>query len=365
MRRLLASLAVAGAFVAPATPAYSASGQSAPSANKHPGLGIQLLEAPTALAKDPRAHIYIIDHLAPDTTIQRKVQVNNGTAKPLDISLYAAGSDIKDGVWSPFSGHQQDELSQWTSVEPSSLHLDAGQSAVVQTTIDVPADAASGERYAVIWAESQIPGSGPVREVARAGVRVYLSVGKGGAPPTDFRIDSLSGARTKDGHPEVLAQVHNTGGRAIDISGSLKLTDGPGGLTAGPFAAKLGTTLAPGQSEPVTVVLDKSLPAGPWNARIVLQSDLTKRAAKATITFPSAAGITGPPVKAKAVPLDKHRKWLVPVAILLIALLAIALLLWLWRRRRRDDDDTRGARPTPSIPAQRSATEKLRARARQ
>src|SRR3954464_8535974 len=124
MRRLLASLAVAGAFVAPATPAYSASG----AAHKHPGLGIRLLEAPTALANDPRAHIYIIDHLAPGTTIKRKVQVSDGTVNPLDVSLYAAGSQIKGGVWSPFSGNQPDELSQWISMSPASVHLSPGQS---------------------------------------------------------------------------------------------------------------------------------------------------------------------------------------------------------------------------------------------
>ena len=319
--------------MAPAAPAYSAT-------DKHPGLGIRLLEAPTALANDPRAHIYIIDHLAPGTVIHRKVQVSDGTTTPLDISLYAAGSDIEGGLWSPFTGRQPDELSQWISVAPSSIHLNPGESAVVEATIDVPADASAGERYAVVWAEAHIPGNGPVQEVARTGVRVYLSVGSGGAPPTDFRIDSLSGARTDDGHPEVLAQVHNIGGRAIDLDGSLKLTDGPGALAAGPFPAKLGTTLAPGQSEPVTVILDKALPAGPWHARVILQSDLVKRAAEATITFPSGDGIVGPPVKAVPVPLTKNRNVLVPIAIGLIVLAAIALLLWLWRRRRRRDDET-------------------------
>src|SRR4051812_20554698 len=162
MRRLLASLAVAGALVAPAIPAYSA-----PGGNKHPGLGIQLLEAPTALANDPRAHIYVIDHLAPGTTIQRKVQISDGTVNPLDVSLYAAGSQIKGGVWSPFNGNQPDELSQWISMSPTSVHLSPGQSAVVETTIAVPADASPAERYAVIWAQAAIPGKGPVHEVAR------------------------------------------------------------------------------------------------------------------------------------------------------------------------------------------------------
>jgi len=360
MRRLLASLVVAGAFVVPATPAYSASGSN------HPGLGIQLLEAPTSLANDPRAHIYIIDHLKPGTTIQRKMQINNGSTKPLDISLYAAGSEIKGGLWSPFAGNKPDELSQWIHVSPAATHLNPGQSAVVEATIAVPNNAASAERYAVIWAQAAIPGKGPVHEVARTGIRVYLSVGPGGGPATNFTIDSLSGARTKDGRPEVLAQVHNTGGRAIDINGSLKLSNGPGGLTAGPFPAKLGTTLAPGQSEPVTVVLDKSLPAGPWNARISLQSDLIKRAATATVTFPAADGAVGKAVK--AAPVKGHRNLLLPIGIGVVALLAIGLLLWFWRRRRdKDDDEPRpGKRPTPEVPAQRegSATDRLRARSR-
>jgi hypothetical protein len=371
MRRLLASLAVVGAFAAPATPAYSASGQNGTTGRNHPGLGIQLLEAPTALANDPRAHIYIIDHLGPGTTITRKVQVSDGTTSPLDVSLYASGSQIKGGLWSPFNGRQPDELSQWISVTPSSVHLDPGQSAIVEAKIAVPGDASSAERYAVIWAEAGVPGQGPVHEVARAGVRVYLSVGHGGAPATNFRIDTLTAARTKDGRPEVLAQVHNIGGRAIDLSGKLKMQNGPGGLTAGPFPAKLGTTLAPGQSEPVTVILDKSLPAGPWNARMALQSDLVKRAVTATITFPTGSGAVGQPVT--AVPVKNHRNVLVPLAIALIALLALGLLLWLWRRRRNNDDhnndkDKRSVGPTPKVPAQRSeatsATDRLRTRSR-
>src|SRR3954468_598607 len=129
MRRLLALLAVAGVLVTPATAAYSSTGSKT-----HPGLGIQLLEAPTALAHDPRARLYIIDHLKPGVTITRKMQVTDGTTSPLDVSLYAGGSEIKDGLWSPYDGNRPDELSQWISVEPSTLHLSPGQSAVVEAT---------------------------------------------------------------------------------------------------------------------------------------------------------------------------------------------------------------------------------------
>jgi hypothetical protein len=203
-----------------------------------------------------------------------------------------------------------------------------------------PRDATAGERYAVVFAA--LPPqreAGGIAVISRAGIRVYLDVGAGGAPKIDFSIDTLTARRDTTGRPVVEAQVHNTGGRALDMSGFLKLDHGPGGLSAGPFPAKLGTTLAPGQTEPVTVVLDKALPNGPWHARIELQSDLVKRAAEGTITFPAAAGTSASPVKAKSISLAKNRNFLVPLAILLLLALAIGIFLLLWKRRKRKDED--------------------------
>ena len=79
------------------------------------------------------------------------------------------------------------------------------------------------------------------------------------------------------------------------MNGTLELSAGPGGLSAGPFPASLGVTLAIGDTEPVTILLDKRLPAGPWDARIALRSGLLERSGRATITFPDAGA--SPPVK--------------------------------------------------------------------
>jgi hypothetical protein len=159
-------------------------------------------------------------------------------------------------------------------------------------TINVPKLASSGERYAVVWAEVSAPTSAAhgVKLVNRVGVRIYLSVGPGGAPPTNFALGSLSAARSATGAPLVVASVYNSGGRTLDINGTLTLSKGPGGLSAGPFAATLGTTLAPDKSEPATVALDKRLPRGPWHAQLRLTSGFVERSAVATITFPRAAG---------------------------------------------------------------------------
>jgi len=92
----------------------------------------------------------------------------------------------------------------------------------------------------------------------------------------------------------VVATVHNTGGRALDLHGTLELSDGPGGLNAGPFPAKLGVTLGIADTEPITITLNKQLPAGPWHARLILLSGLNQGTAQATLTFPTIATSSTP-----------------------------------------------------------------------
>jgi hypothetical protein len=203
-------------------------------------------------------------------------------------------------------------------------------------TIRVPRDAAPGERYGVVWAETRAgPDSGDgITQVNRVGIRLYLSVGPDGAPAANFTIDSVIAKRTRDGHPTVLATVHNTGGRALDMDGTLRLLDGRGGLTAGPYPADLGVSLAIADTETVRIVLDTRLPAGPWHAKLNLRSGLLSRNAVATITFPAAEGAS-----------SSHLVVIVLVGLIGLLLAFTALLI---ARRRR------GGPPRPELqPARR------------
>jgi hypothetical protein len=118
----------------------------------------------------------------------------------------------------------------------------------------------------------------------------------------------------------VVAKVRNTGRRTLEISGTVMLSKGPGGSRAGPFAAKLGAPLAPGDSRRVTVRLDRRLPRGPWRARLRLKTRLIHRVAVATITFPRRAAAAKPPT-AKVDSGGSRRVILVAI---LFALLAVA-----------------------------------------
>jgi hypothetical protein len=130
----------------------------------------------------------------------------------------------------------------------------------------------------------------------------------------------------------VRAKVTNTGRRAIDLSGSLQLTDGPGSLSAGPFPVQVGTTLAPGEAAPATVRLDRSLPNGPWKATVTVTSGDVTRKAQATITFPSHPGTSAKPVVAESV--KRQRRVLIPIALVLVVLLLLAIVLAVLGQRR-------------------------------
>jgi hypothetical protein len=335
-RGVLAALVITGVTTLPTGASAAASGP-AYRATDNGSIGIRLVDVPASAGNDPRARLYIVDHLAPGTIIHRRVEVTNTTASTAHILLYAAAATIADGSFLGAAGHTPNDLSTWTSVSPGAPDVPARGHITATVTIALPHDAAPGEQYGVVWAEARsgpIAGGGVV-QVNRVGIRLYVSVGPGGPPAADFTIVSLTAERAADGRPTVEASVHNTGGRALDLNGSLGLSAGPGGLSAGPFPASLGTTLAIGETEPVTITLDKQLPAGPWDAQITLRSGLLERIAEATITFPAAGA--APSVIASST----RPGWLDPAIVgseLLLLLVILALLVVLWRRRRVEEE---------------------------
>lgn len=326
-------IALAVGALAPTANAFAVQ----PPAAANGAIGIQLLEAPKDRAADARAHVYVIDHVHPGAVVRRKFALTNSSSQPVRMTAYAGAANIQNGDFIGAPGRASNELTTWTSVTPQQATIPASGRVNGEIEIDVPENASTGERYGIVWGEAAAAaGAGGVAEVNRAGIRIYLSVGTGGEPASNFTVDSMTASRGSADEPVVTARVHNTGGRALDMTGSLKLSNGPGSLTAGPFPAKLGTTLGIGQTEPVTVLLDKALPAGPWLARLDLQSGLLKRAATATITFPAQGSAA--PVSAKLVQGNAPSPWRYVVGGILVLLLIGLLLLFFLKRRSRPED---------------------------
>jgi hypothetical protein len=302
-------------------------------------VGIRIVDAPVSRVDDPRARIYIVDHVAPGTTISRRVEVSNDTPARQSVKVYAAAADVVAGAFQFGEGRAANDLSTWTTVDPAELSLAAGAKGVATVKIAVPTKASAGEQYGVVWAEVSAPPppGGGIGATNRVGVRMYLSVGPGGEPASDFEVTALQGQRAADGSPVVVATVRNTGARALDLGGELRLANGPGGLSAGPISASVGSTLGLGQTGPVTITLDKTLPNGPWDAKILMRSGTTTRETSASITFPERAASESTPVSTEA---DSGGGGVVVAAGMgagIVVLVAVVLLFMARGRRTKKD----------------------------
>lgn len=285
------------------------------------GVSIQLVN-PGGPGADPRAAVYITDAALPDTTLLRVVAVTNTASAPETVSLYAAGASISGGLFRFADGHTQDDLSSWTTVTPTSVTLAGGAGSRAAVEVAVPPGTAPGERYAVVWAEVSSTASGGIEEVNRVGVRMYVEAG-GGTAPSDFSIGPLVPARLAGHATDLVAQVHNTGARALDVGGQLRLLGAAGQAARGPFPVA-GATIGIGQSAPVTVTVVSAVPKGAWQAELSLASGLVSHETTTPLTFPIGGAGTKPSRSASI--------FLVSVGF--VAALAIAGIGTVRRRRR-------------------------------
>ena len=349
----VAAAAVIGALAGPFAPAAWAAGAAQAATGHHAGtarsaslhsasvsgpggVGVRLLDVPADAVNNPRAREYIVDNLTPGTTIHRRIEVSNTTRAELQVAIYPAAATISQGSFIGAPARTADDLSTWTTVSRPVVDVPGGSTVVATITVAIPATASPGERYAVVWAEVRsAKAGGTIELVNRAGIRMYVYVG-GTNPATSFTVNTLTGQRNSGGHAVVRALVHNTGGVAVDLTGTLIMSSVTGALTAGPYPAQLGTTLAPGQSEPVWFTLTSQMTDGPWNATVTLHSGLSQQAFRAKITFPRSQG-TGPAAAARPVGGGLGLVAILGGAILIAIFAAViaVIAVIITRRRRR------------------------------
>ncbi|MCX5315871.1 hypothetical protein [Streptomyces sp. NBC_00154] len=342
MRSFVLALVAAALIAATgaASPATNTAAAPARSSDFGQGsVGVRLVDIPADLADDPRARHYIIDNLTPGTTVHRRIEVLNTTDSTLHVEVYPAAATITHGAFVGAAGRKRNELSSWTKLRRRTLDVPAHDTLRDTVTIKVPRDAAPGERYAVIWAQVRGDRGGGIALVSRTGIRMYLSVGGHNPPAPNFTAHTMTAQRGPDGHAIVRAQIINTGGRALDLSGTLKLASVSGSLSAGPYQVQLGTSLAPHQSEPVIIPVTDDVADGPWRATLELRSGLLVKKFHAKIKFPHTHGIA----PAAAVDAETSGGGALKGLIAGILLLGTALLIITNRIRRRHDRRTAAA----------------------
>jgi hypothetical protein len=142
--------------------------------------------------------------------------ISNGFNYPLDILVEARGLGQElDGSYIPLtSGEDRSPytaLSYITQIDKTAFHLASGSEQVVKATIDVPADATAGTRYACIYVHSTPSGEGPVGVSVAAIVPVVVAV-YDAAQGKEGDITGLTVSELKSGEPiEVSTTFKNTG----------------------------------------------------------------------------------------------------------------------------------------------------------
>ncbi len=96
---------------------------AAPAEAAKGSLGVQLLDVPTSARLDPRARLYIVDHVAPGTVISRRIQVSNSTTSTTGVAIYPAAATIAKGTFVGAADHTRNELSTWTTVRPDARRI--------------------------------------------------------------------------------------------------------------------------------------------------------------------------------------------------------------------------------------------------
>ena len=99
---------------------------------------------------------------------------------------------------------------------------------------------------------------------------------------------------------------------------------------------QLGTSLAPGQSEPLTIPVTDQVADGPWKATLEVKSGLLRKTFHAEIRFPHDEGIAPATALDSAVTsrLGIPAKVLVPLILLSAAVLLVTSLRC--RRRKKN-----------------------------
>lgn len=317
---LSAALAAAGPGAVPAAAA----------AEQPAAIGISLVDGPTddrgGLAQDRISHV-----IPAGESAQWTVEVANTGSQPVTASVYAGAASLEGGQLRPAADDQEGELVTWLTTDPAEPEVPAGGTVEVEVDLDVPDDATDGDHAAIIWAAASSGHSeAGIEQVNRIGIRALITVADG-QPAASFEIEQIRAEAAADGTgDQVVVDVTNTGGRMLEVGGTLNLTDGPGGVSASEMPLP-PTTIRTGATAPVAVPVDSDLPAGEWTASAEVVGDRLSDRASATVTLGQ-----GRVEAAEADAGQDPRAALISLAVLLLIAALIALIA---ARRRKTDDD--------------------------
>lgn len=276
------------------------------------------------------------------------LQVTNSSQESARLHVY--GVDGLTGTTSGTVYANMDDpkkaVGKWITPERDIVRLAPKSSTVVDFTVKIPDGVEPGDHVGGVALESvdkpKSEGNFAVTEIIRVAVAVQIRIRGEAATSmeiTNLGLEALPGTQL----PSVTVGIKNTG--RLLCKPKLAVTLAQGDNTLGTVNRDLDTVL-PGKEIPYPLAWGTALPAGKYNASVVLSGcgPQSTRTAELELTTDLEGTPTNPGTNLKQAEKSKGIPWWV------LVLVAIAALVggWLLARRGRkkdDDDDASGGTP--------------------
>lgn len=240
--------AIAILFTLSTVQAQSGVGMSPPRAEHQAAAGGQLTQA------------ILIDNPSGSTALEVTAEISDVLLQPDGTLLYLP------------PGSHGASLANWLSVNPLSFVLEPNSAREVSYTVEIPADAADGTYWTILFFESQVPGAGEqtegigIQTRVRVGHVAYVDVGQ------VSRSGEIEGFRYQPAGSEPVSSIqimlHNSGNGLIRAEGHVEVRSLTGELVQ-ELEVPASATF-PGYSSELQALLPEPLAAGEYLVLAVL-----------------------------------------------------------------------------------------------
>ena len=246
----------------------------------------------------------IVATLSPGHVLTEKMTVSIGNSDPAtDISVTVTGvAQSSSGGYillDPAQDTNQDTARSFVTVDPSSFHLDPGQSQDITAIVTVPQNVGSGGYFALInIAEPPTTTSDSnVAIVYSVGVPVFLTI-KGSQLNQTGTITGITAGTITNGQPiNITTTFQNTGNIYFKVEGQTTITNDQGVMLDTIPMPLTSSSIIPGMSRDLnaTFTPSGSLSPGTYNIRSVVMSSDSILLDKSDGTFTIKAPYKPPP----------------------------------------------------------------------
>ena len=246
----------------------------------------------------------IVDNVSPGQLITQTMTVSIGSSDPatdISISVDGVAQSLNGGyiLLNADADTSQNTARPFVTVNPTSFHLDPGQSQNITATINVPQNVGSGGYFAIIKVANppSVTSGSNIAIVTSVSIPVYLTIKDTQLIQTG-KITGISNSDITNGQPiNITTTFQNTGNIYFKVEGQTTITNDQG-VTLDTIPMPLtSSSIIPGMSRNLEAIFTPSgsLAPGTYTIRSVVMSSDSILLDKSDGTFTIKAPYKPPP----------------------------------------------------------------------